>query len=196
MSADLYLNVTADPDQFNKDMLMLSKHDYTVREIDTEEEYFDEDGLIRSKNKDDVLVRMLDDDYDRIIKSMYDNFRDRIWIGQYSSMKASLQGDNSYLPNAVLGVSDTVGIDTPVLIDDALITRIMVAMNGKRDSYYEKRERVTKFVDGRSVPYYNKQGKQPLKKSRFEREIGTISRKKVKKFLKAHKGEYIVATGE
>jgi hypothetical protein len=75
------------------------------------------------------------------------------WVGQVSWLKAGLMGDaERYIPDAVRNVAVLVE-DTPV-IDDALITQIMVAMNvpdrsiysGKHHRGVEKRRVVKRWL--------------------------------------------------
>lgn len=194
MSADLYLGVVTDLDQFHADTARMDKIDliahYAPNDLD-EDEHMGEDGLIYSTKHN--LVTMLSSEHGEITMRRYNG--DSIWVGQYSSLGYALTGDEKNIPASVRGIFNTIGEERPVKVNDALITRLMVAMNGKRDSHYERRERVTKFVDGRHVPYFNKHGKRPVSHVPHRSHIGVNTTKAVKRWPTAHKGDYVFAYG-
>lgn len=62
-----------------------------------------------------------------------------VWVGEVSWLKASLTGDNRYVPEAVERIFEIIGEDLPV-IDDELIARIEQALRLPNNSIYSVSE--------------------------------------------------------
>ncbi len=60
----------------------------------------------------------------------------QVWVGEVSWLKSALFGDDSYVPDAIAGVSDIIGEDLPV-VDDDLIARIAEALGRENTTPYE-----------------------------------------------------------
>lgn len=139
MSADLYLKTIALTDERKKAQALLDRVEYTVDvdAVDSHTEYYDEDGLIHSREEGNDFVGMTTERYYELFELLLGD--DRLWVSQYSVLKASLDGDwDRWMPRTASKLFDMFDGDNAFqTITPSLITRIMVAMNHPKLSRYE-----------------------------------------------------------
>lgn len=140
MSADLYLKTITLTDERKKAQVLLDRVEYTIDadDLDPHTEYYDEDGLIRSREDGNDSVGMTAERYWELFESLLGD--DRLWVSQYSALKASLDGGwDRWMPRTASRLFDMFDGDNAFqTITPSLITRIMVAMNHPKLSHYER----------------------------------------------------------
>lgn len=163
MSADLYLKTITLTEERKKAQALLDRVEYTM---DAEffnpfTEYYDEDGLIRSREDWNDFTGMTTERYWELFETLIGD--DQLWISQYSALKASLSGEQDrWMPRAASKLFDMFdGDNTFQTITPSLVTQIMVAMNQPKLSHYERTPGMR----------------------------GVKSRREVKRWLESHMGE-------